>query len=92
MLGACVLAALGLPSQARAQPTTYAKVRDLPNPYHLVDGWPTLPKSMNGGHWGEVSRVQIDKAGNFWVFHDASPPSHPVAPSASEPTRTTLRC
>jgi len=69
LLGACALALLGPPSQARAQSAAYAKVRDLPNPYHLVEGWPTLPKSMNGGHWGEVSRVQIDAAGNIWVFH-----------------------
>jgi hypothetical protein len=68
-LGVCALALLGLPSQARAQPAIYAQVRTLPNPYHLVEGWPTLPQSMNGGHWGEVSRVQIDAAGNFWVFH-----------------------
>jgi hypothetical protein len=25
----------------------------LPSPYRLVDGWPTLPESMNGGKWGE---------------------------------------
>jgi hypothetical protein len=24
---------------------------------------------MNGGHWGEVIRVQVDTAGNIWVFH-----------------------
>ena len=68
-LGTCAFALLGLPSQASAQSAGYAKVRDLPNPYRLVEGWPTLPKSMNGGHWGEVSRVQIDAAGNIWVFH-----------------------
>src|SRR5262245_21694159 len=37
---------------ARAQQTQYPKPTELPNPYRLVEGWPTLPKSMNGGHWG----------------------------------------
>jgi len=31
-------------------------------------GWPTLPKSMNGGQWGELIRVDIDPNG----FADAS--------------------
>lgn len=68
VLGA-VLAMAGFAAPAWAQPALYAKVQALPDPYHLVPGWPSLPKSMNGGHWGEVSRVQIDAAGNFWVFH-----------------------
>jgi hypothetical protein len=41
----------------------------LPGPYRLVDGWPTLPQSMNGGRWGELIRVTIDKKGDIWVFH-----------------------
>ena len=69
VLGACALAAFGFSSQARAQPAVYARVRGLPNPYRLVKDWPTLPATMNGGHWGEVSRVQLDAAGNVWVFH-----------------------
>lgn len=40
-----------------------------PNPYRLVEGWPTLPKSLNGGHWGEVIRVHIAPDGNIWVFN-----------------------
>ena len=28
-----------------------------------------LPKSMNGGQWGEVIRVHVDGTGNVWVFH-----------------------
>src|SRR6266700_3407113 len=40
-----------------------------PSPYRLVDGWPTLPESMNGGRWGEVIRVHIHSDGNIWVFH-----------------------
>src|SRR5438034_8333979 len=54
---------------ARAQETRYPKPTELPNPYRLVEGWPTLPKSMNGGHWGEVIRVHVDARGNVWVFH-----------------------
>jgi hypothetical protein len=54
---------------AQAQQVPYPKPTDLPNPYHLVEGWPTLPATMNGGHWGEVIRVSIDRAGNIWVFH-----------------------
>jgi hypothetical protein len=42
---------------------------DLPNPYRLVEGWPTLPAGMNGGHWGEVIRVHVARDGNIWVFH-----------------------
>jgi DNA-binding beta-propeller fold protein YncE len=53
----------------RAQETHYPKPTELPNPYRLVEGWPTLPKSMNGGHWGEVIRVHVDAKGNVWVFH-----------------------
>src|SRR5262245_53823302 len=54
---------------ARAQQTQYPKPTERPNPYRLVEGWPTLPKSMNGGHWGEVIRVHVDAKGNIWVFH-----------------------
>ena len=54
---------------AGAQETQYPKPTELPNPYRLVAGWPTLPKNMNGGHWGEVIRVSVDSKGNIWVFH-----------------------
>jgi DNA-binding beta-propeller fold protein YncE len=56
-------------SAACAQEKQYPKPTELPNPYRLVAGWPTLPKSMNGGHWGEVIRVSVDSKGNIWVFH-----------------------
>jgi sugar lactone lactonase YvrE len=59
--------ALGL--VARAQEKRYPKQADLPNPYRLVEDWPTLPASMNGGHWGELIRADIDPEGNIWVFH-----------------------
>jgi hypothetical protein len=45
------------------------KQRQLPNPYRLVENWPTLPASMNGGRWGELIRADIDPKGNIWVFH-----------------------
>jgi hypothetical protein len=52
-----------------AQPAQYPKPTDLPNPYRLDASWPTLPKSMNGGRWGEVIRVHPAPNGNIWVFH-----------------------
>jgi len=66
-MSACVIAAFSLPAQG--QQAQYPKPTELPNPYRLVEGWPALPKSMNGGHWGEVIRVSIDRDGNIWVFH-----------------------
>jgi len=63
---------------AEAQ-TTYPNPRELPNPYRLVEGWPAIPISMNGGHWGEVIRVHVAPDGNIWVFHrcfNIVPPGH----------------
>jgi hypothetical protein len=63
----------------RAQQTGYAKPTELPNPYRLVEGWPALPKTMNGGRWGEVIRVHVHSDGNIWVFHrcfNTVPPGH----------------
>jgi 6-bladed beta-propeller len=54
---------------AHPQEIHYPKQTQLPNPYRLVEGWPTLPKSMNGGQWGELIRADIDPKGNIWVFH-----------------------
>jgi DNA-binding beta-propeller fold protein YncE len=54
---------------AQAQQTPYPKPTELPNPYRLVEHWPTLPPTMNGGRWGEVIRVHVDRRGNIWVFH-----------------------
>ncbi|HEY7335801.1 MAG TPA: peptidyl-alpha-hydroxyglycine alpha-amidating lyase family protein [Bryobacteraceae bacterium] len=73
-----VFAALLTPA-ARAQQTSYPKPTELPNPYRLVEGWPTLPKSMNGGRWGEVIRVHVASDGDIWVFHrcfNTVPPGH----------------
>ena len=52
-----------------AQQRQYPKPTALPNPYRLMEGWPSLPKSMNGGNWGEVIRVHVDAKGHIWVFH-----------------------
>src|SRR5213592_2426539 len=57
---------------ARAKQTQYPKPTELPDPYRLVEGWPSLPKTMNGGKWGEVIRVHVDEKGNIWVFHRCS--------------------
>jgi DNA-binding beta-propeller fold protein YncE len=69
----CILAALaaisGFTGLTRAQRKAYPKPTELPSLYRLVEGWPTLPKNMNGGKWGEVIRVHVDTKGNIWVFH-----------------------
>ena len=62
-----IAAMLGVGGAARAQ--QYPTPTELPNPYRLVEGWPTLPKSMNGGKWGELIRADIDPKGDIWVFH-----------------------
>jgi len=67
VLIATVVFVLG--AAALAQQGQFPKPTELPNPYRLVVGWPTLPTSMNGGHWGEVIRVDLDSKGNIWVFH-----------------------
>lgn len=74
-----VIVVFTLGAAALSQQSQYPKPTDLPNPYRLVEGWPTLPTTMNGGHWGEVIRVNIDRKGNIWVFHrcfNTVPPGH----------------
>ena len=59
--------------------THYPKPAELPNPYRLVEDWPTIPTTMNGGHWGEVIRVHVASDGNVWVFQrcfNVVPPGH----------------
>lgn len=63
---AALAAVVGAP---HAQERQYPSPTELPNPYRLVDHWAQLPSSMNGGHWGEVIRVDVDAKGNVWVFH-----------------------
>jgi hypothetical protein len=66
VLGVC---ALVVSCAAQAQQAQPLKQTDLPNPYRLVEGWPMLPANLNGGRWGEVSRVQVGPRGNIWVLH-----------------------
>ena len=54
---------------AGAQQAAEPDPSKLPNPYRLDESWPTLPKNMNGGRWGEVIRVSVARDGNIWVFH-----------------------
>lgn len=37
--------------------------------YRWVKDWPALPKSMNGGKWGEVPGMDVGPDGNIWVIH-----------------------
>jgi len=62
---AAIVAALAV---ARAEQQKYPAPGQLPNPYRLVDRWAQLPSTMNGGKWGEVIRVHVDRDG-VWVFH-----------------------
>lgn len=66
LTSAAVIVGFGFTANAQTQ---YPKPTDLPNPYRLVEGWPTIPQSMNGGRWGEVIRVHVARDGNIWVFH-----------------------
>jgi DNA-binding beta-propeller fold protein YncE len=68
LLSSAVVAAF-LGTASAAQQAAYPKPTELPNPYRLVEGWPALPQTMNGGHWGEVIRVHVAHDGNIWVFH-----------------------
>src|SRR5437867_10702889 len=62
-----IAAFVALAAVAHAQ--QYPKQAQLPNPYRLVENWPTVPQNMNGGRWGELIRADIDRTGNIWVFH-----------------------
>jgi DNA-binding beta-propeller fold protein YncE len=78
LLGGTIAVAL-FGAAAQSQQPQYPKPTDLPNPYRLAEGWPTLPTSMSGGHWGEVIRVHVARDGNIWVFHrcfNTVPPGH----------------
>src|SRR6478752_6991435 len=76
-----LIAAVSFAGLALSAPSGHAQTnpRDLPNPYKLAAGWPDLPKTMNGGKWGEVIRVHVAKDGNIWVFNrcfNTVPPGH----------------
>ena len=68
--GIFILAALSASAGAQDDDIV-SKPQNLPNPYRLVEGWPTLPATMQGPHghkWGEVIRVHLAPDGNIWVF------------------------
>src|SRR5207302_8761782 len=48
-----------------------AAARAQGNPYHVVEGWPTLPPDIK---WGAVISVDVDAKWNVWAFHRAQPP------------------
>jgi len=71
-----------------------SKPTGLPNPYKLVDGWPMLPRTMNGGKWGEVIRVYVPKDSSIWVFHrcfNTVPPGHATCINRGEANPPILR-
>ena len=88
MLGTvvAVLAAVGMAAQSvHAQGSGQL---ELPNPYRLVESWPTLPPEMNGGRWGELIRAQLDPDGNIWIFHrcfNTVPPGAATCVGRSDP-------
>jgi DNA-binding beta-propeller fold protein YncE len=81
-LAVAAVAVTALTSAAHAQAPNQSlalKPTNLPNPYRLVEGWPSLPQSMNGGRWGEVIRIWVARDGNIWVFNrcfNTLPPGH----------------
>src|SRR5579864_2247996 len=88
VLVASAVATVMFGAAAQAQQTRSPKLTELPNPYALVEGWPTLPKSMNGGRWGEVIRVHVHSDGNIWVFHrcfSTVPPGNATCFGRGEP-------
>src|SRR5687768_1357856 len=67
-----VIAAFAVTASGQTPGDTPVAKPNLPNPYRLEPGWPTLPASMkgpNGRKWGEVIRVHVAPNGNIWVFH-----------------------
>ena len=80
-LAAVVMAAQSVHAQGSGQ-------LQLPNPYRLVESWPTLPPEMNGGRWGELIRAQLDPGGNIWIFHrcfNTVPPGAATCVGRSDP-------
>src|SRR6516165_4604459 len=63
------LGAITLTVVMSAAQTSQPQRPQLPNPYRLVEGWPTIPPGLNGGRWGELIRTDLDPQGNIWVFH-----------------------
>jgi 6-bladed beta-propeller len=82
LLGLCLVGLFAVVANAQDRKPT-----DLPNPYKLVEGWPSLPPTMNGGKWGEVIRVHVARDGTIWVFHrcfNTVPPGHATCVNRGE--------
>ena len=62
-------AAVGFALLAAAAAAQSTPQLELPNPYRLVEDWPTLPAHLGGGRWGELIRADLDPSGNIWIFH-----------------------
>src|SRR4051812_26807841 len=65
------IAMIGILSGRAAGQVGAKAANDLPNPFHLVEGWAKLPA---GQEWGQVISVYPDAHGNVWVFHRKEPP------------------
>ena len=73
---------------AQAQTSSSTAQTALPNPYQLVEHWPTLPQDMGGGRWGELIRAALDPAGHIWIFHrcfNTVPPGFATCVGRSDP-------
>ena len=87
-LAAAVAVCIALSGAVQAQPGGGSGQLQLPNPYRLVEDWPTLPPDMNGGRWGELIRAQLDPDGNIWIFHrcfNTVPPGYATCVGRSDP-------
>ncbi len=73
---------------APTEQTEHVQQTQLPNPYRLVNDWPTLPRHMGGGRWGELIRAGLDPTGNIWIFHrcfNTVPPGAATCVGRSDP-------
>ena len=88
MLGTVVAALAAVCVAAQSVHAQRSGQLELPNPYRLVESWPTLPAEMNGGRWGELIRAQLDPDGNIWIFHrcfNTVPPGAATCVGRSDP-------
>ena len=83
------VATFGAAAQSQQSPGTQQTPQmQLPNPYRLVEDWPTLPPHMNGGRWGELIRADLDPGGDIWIFHrcfNTVPPGAATCVGRSDP-------
>ena len=72
-----------LATSARAQSPQYPKPTELPNPYRLVEGWPTLPASMMAAVGVRSSGFMSTATATFGSSIAASTPCRPASPPVS---------